>query len=53
MMKERFLDVVKWGLILVIAGGVFYQTFSLTYPSTYPKNEFFRGDKALQWYRCN
>jgi len=51
-MKERFLDVVKWGLILVIAGGVFYQTFSLTYPNTFPKNEF-RGDKGLQWYRCN
>jgi len=23
-MKERFLDVIKWGLILVIAGGVYY-----------------------------
>jgi hypothetical protein len=22
-MKERFLDVIKWGLILVIAGGVY------------------------------
>jgi hypothetical protein len=53
MMKERFLDVVKWGLILVIAGGVFYQTFSLTYPNTYPKFEFFKGGGELQWYRCN
>ena len=23
-MKERFLDVIKWGLILIIAGMVFY-----------------------------
>lgn len=23
-MKERLLDVVKWGLILIIAGAVFY-----------------------------
>ena len=50
-MKEKFLDVIKWGLILVIAGAVFYKTFSLTYPNMYPKFEFFRGNKALQWYR--
>ena len=52
-MKERFLDVIKWGLILVIAGAVFYKTFSLTYSNMYPKFEFFKGDKELQWYRCN
>jgi hypothetical protein len=23
-MKERLLDVIKWGLILIIAGAVFY-----------------------------
>ena len=23
-MKERFLDVIKWALILIIAGAVFY-----------------------------
>ena len=23
-MKERLLDVVKWGLVLIIAGAVFY-----------------------------
>ena len=52
-MKERFLDIIKWGLILVIAGAVFYKTFSLTYPTMYPKFEFFKGDKELHWYRCN
>ena len=52
-MKERFLDVIKWGLILVIAGVVFYKIFALTYPNMYPKFEFFEGNKELQWYRCN
>ena len=36
-MKERFLDVIKWGLILVIAGVVFYKIFGLTYSNIYPK----------------
>ena len=52
-MKERFLDVIKWGLILVIAGAVFYKIFALTYSNMYPKFEFFEGNKELQWYRCN
>jgi hypothetical protein len=52
-MKERFLDVIKWGLILVIAGIVFYKTFGLTYSNIYPKFEFFIGNEELQWYRCN
>ena len=52
-MKERFLDVIKWGLILVIAGAVFYKALSLTYPTMHPKFDFFKGDKELQWYRCN
>ena len=52
-MKERFLDVIKWGLILVIAGVVFYKTFALTYPYMHPKFEFFKGNEELQWYRCN
>ena len=53
IMKERFLDCIKWGLILVIAGAVLYRTFSLTYHNMYPKFEFFKGDKEFQWYRCN
>ena len=52
-MKERFLDVIKWGLILVIAGVVFYKIFALTSTSIYPKFEFFKGNEELQWYRCN
>ena len=52
-MKERFLDVIKWGLILVIAGVVFYKIFALTYSNIYPKFEFFKGNEELQWYRCN
>ena len=52
-MKERFLDVIKWGLILLIAGVVFYKTFALTYPYMHPKFEFFIGNEELQWYRCN
>ena len=52
-MKERFLDVIKWGLILVIAGVVFYKIFGLTYSNIYPKFEFFIGNEELQWYRCN
>jgi hypothetical protein len=52
-MKERFLDVIKWGLILVIAGVVFYEIFALTYSNIYPKFEFFKGNEELQWYRCN
>ena len=52
-MKERFLDVIKWGLILAIAGVVFYKTFTLTYSNIYPKFEFFIGNEELHWYRCN
>ena len=52
-MKERFLDVIKWGLILVIAGAVFYKMFTLIYPNMYPKYQFFMEDEGLQWYRCN
>ena len=52
-MKERFLDVIKWGLILVIAGVVFYEIFALTYSNIYSKFEFFKGNEELQWYRCN
>jgi len=42
-MKERFLDVIKWGLILIIAGAVFY----VVYP-----NYYFSNYKAL-WIRGN
>jgi hypothetical protein len=45
--------VIKWGLILVIAGVVFYEIFALTYSNIYPKFEFFKGNEELQWYRCN
>ncbi len=45
-MKERFLDVVKWGLILVIAGAVFYLV--------YPKYYFTDGKGPhIPGFRCN
>ena len=43
-MKERFLDVIKWGLILVIAGVVFYEIFALTYSNIY--------SNSLYWHPC-
>lgn len=43
-MKERLLDVIKWGLILVIAGAVFYVV--------YPKYTF-KGRQGGVWFRCN
>jgi hypothetical protein len=42
-MKERLLDVIKWGLILIIAGVVFY----MAYPKYY-----FNSDGGL-WTRGN
>lgn len=36
-MKERLLDVIKWGLILIIAGTVFYVV--------YPKYELHDGTR--------
>jgi hypothetical protein len=43
-MKERFLDVIKWGLILIIAGAVFFWV--------YPKYYFDHSQKAI-WTRGN
>jgi len=40
-MKERFLDVIKWSLILIVAGVVFYVV--------YPKYHFQDGGVV----RCN
>ena len=36
-MKERLLDVVKYGLILIIAGAIFY--------AVYPKYYFFTASR--------
>lgn len=52
-MKERFFDVIKWGLILVIAGVVLYCIVAKTYGNLYPKFEFYKGNKELHWFRCN
>ena len=43
-MKERFLDVIKWSLILVIAGAVFYVV--------YPKYHF-GGPQGILMFRGN
>lgn len=43
-MKERLLDVMKWGLILLIAGAVFYVV--------YPKYHF-GGPQGTPMFRCN
>lgn len=43
-MKERFLDIMKWGLILLIAGVIFY----VVYPKYY-----FTGPRGFAWYKCN
>ena len=43
-MKERLLGVMKWGLILVIAGMVFY----VVCPKYY-----FSGPRGIIMYRCN
>lgn len=43
-MKERFLDVIKWGLILIIAGVVFYVVC--------PKYDF-KGPTGVIIQRCN
>jgi hypothetical protein len=44
-MKERFLDVIKWGLILIMAGTVFYVV--------YPKYEFSFNASGVAMSRCN
>ena len=43
-MKERILDIVKWGFILIIAGAVFYVV--------YPKYYFYNSAPGL-WSRGN
>ena len=43
-MKERLLDVIKWGLILVIAGAVFYVVCPKYYFELHPKT-FIRANK--------
>ena len=44
-MKERLLDVIKWGLILLIVGAVFYVVC--------PKYDFFTVRSGLGVYRYN
>lgn len=45
-MKERLLDVAKWGLILVIAGVVFYVMYPKYYFGKYgSSNRLFKGNK--------
>jgi len=44
-MKERFLDVIKWGLILIIAGAVFY--------AVCPKYVFGFNSSGIAFSRCN
>ena len=43
-MKERLLDVVKWGLVLLIAG--------LIYCVVCPKY-YFTGPRGVPMFRCN
>jgi hypothetical protein len=43
-MKERLFDVIKWWLILIMAGIVFL--------AVYPKY-YFTGPKGHALYRCN
>ena len=43
-MKERLLDVIKWGLVLVIAGTVFYVVYPKYYFDSY-KGMWTRGNK--------
>ena len=54
-MKERLLDVIKWGLILVIAGIVSYVVHykaMTTYLSNDTPNYCFRvSDRTI--FRCN
>jgi len=46
-MKERLLDVIKWGLVLIIAGAVFYVV--------YPRYEFGYSERGIgiPFFRCN
>ena len=45
-MRERLLDVIKWAMILVLAGAVYYVVC--------PKFEFKQGSRSEQLqYRCN
>jgi hypothetical protein len=44
-MKERFLDVIKWGLILIIAGLIFY--------AVCPKYEFKSTSELFMIHRGN
>ena len=44
-MKERFLDIIKWGVILIIAGAVFYMVYPKYYFSGSQDFMFFRGNK--------
>jgi len=48
-MKERMLDVLKWALILLIAGAVFYQVypkyyFKLDLPRVYLRGNMITGN---------
>jgi hypothetical protein len=43
-MKERLLDVIKWGLILIIAGAVFY----VVCPKYY-----FATQNGIPFFKCN
>lgn len=43
-MKERLLDVMKWGLIIIITGAVFY----VVCPKYY-----FSGPEGRILFRCN
>lgn len=42
--KERLLDVIKWGIIIIFISIAFY----ILYPKYY-----FTGPKGHIWYRCN
>ena len=46
-MKERMLDVIKWGLIIIIAGAVFY----VVYPKYYFDHAFLSNIPV--WMRGN
>ena len=44
-MKERLLDVIKWGLMLIIAGAVFYVVYPKYYFDNSGPGVWTRGNK--------
>ena len=45
-MKERLLDVIKWGLIIIIGGCVFYSVFP-KYSFRWENSNFILGEQLI------